>query len=91
MGILCEGPAYVYGDNQLVLANTTIPELVLKKKSQSLVYHFVHEGCACDEWRMAYVNMHLNPTDLLTKPLPSGEKCWSFVQMLLHHIAGLVD
>ena len=74
-----------------VLANTTVPESVPKKKSQSLAYHFVREGCARDEWRTAYINTHLNPADLLTKPLPSGEKRWSFVRMLLHHISGSVD
>ena len=53
MGIPVEGPAYIYGDNQSVLANTTVPESALKKKSQSLAYHFVCEGCARDEWRTA--------------------------------------
>ena len=36
MGIPCEGPAFVYGNNQSVLANTTIPDSTLKKKSQSI-------------------------------------------------------
>jgi hypothetical protein len=86
MGIPCEGPTYVYGDNQSVLFNTTIPESTLKKKTQSIAYHFVREGAAKDEWRTAYVNTHLNPADLLTKPLPSGEKRWKFVGMILHHL-----
>ena len=51
LGIPVEGPAYIYGDNQLVLANTTIPDSTLKKKSQSITYHFVCEGSAHDEWR----------------------------------------
>ena len=41
MGILCDHPTFIYGDNQSVLANTTIPDLTLKKKSQSIAYHFV--------------------------------------------------
>jgi hypothetical protein len=41
MGIPVDGPAYIFGDNQSVLANTTIPESVLKKKSQSIAYYFV--------------------------------------------------
>ena len=88
MGIPCEGPAFVYGDNQSVLANTTIPDSTLKKKSQSIAYHFVREGCARNEWRTAYVNTYLNPADLLTKPLPAGEKRTSFVRMILHYIFG---
>lgn len=41
MGIPIDGCAYVYGDNKSVLCNTSIPESVLRKKSQSLAYHFV--------------------------------------------------
>ncbi len=50
MGIPCEGPAYIQGDNQSVLANTTMPNSILKKKSQSIAYHFVREDAARDEW-----------------------------------------
>ena len=89
MGIPVEGPTYIYGDNQSVLANTTIPDSTLKKKSQSIVYHYVHEGVARDEWRTSYVNTHDNEADLLTKQLPHGEKRKGFVCNLLHHIFGL--
>ena len=41
MGIPIYGPVYISGDNQSVLANTTVPESMLKKKSQSIAYHFV--------------------------------------------------
>ena len=72
LGIPCEEPSFVYGDNKSVLANTSVPASTLKKKMNSLSYHFVREGCARDEWRTAYVNTHENVADLLTKPLPSG-------------------
>jgi hypothetical protein len=88
MGIPVNGPAYILGDNQSVLANTSIPDSTLKKKSQSIAYHFVREGVARDEWRTAYVNTHENPADLLTKPLPAGTKRNGFVNMVLHHIFG---
>ena len=91
MGIPCVECSYVYGDNQSVLYNTTIPESTLKKKSQSIAYHFVREGCARSEWRTAYVNTHLNVADLLTKPLPFGPKRSGIVKMILHHLFGDVD
>ena len=72
----------IYGDNQSVLANTTIPDSTLKKKSQSIAYHFVHEGVAQDEWRTLYVNTHDNEADLLTNQLPHGEKRKGFVSNL---------
>lgn len=67
MDIPCEECSFVYGDNQSILANTTTPESTLKK-SQSTAYHSVRERASRDEWRTE------NPADLLTKPLPNGEK-----------------
>ena len=79
MGIPCGDPSFIYGDNQSVLCNTSVPDSTLKKKSNSIAYHFVREGCARDEWRTAsYVNTHSNSADLLTTPLPSGEKRMKF-------------
>ncbi len=69
MGITVGEPVFIFGDNQLVLADTTSPGSMLKKKSKSIAYHFVWEGCACDEWQMTYINMDENVADLLTKPL----------------------
>jgi hypothetical protein len=96
MGIPCDGPSYIQGDNQSVLANTTIPDSTLKKKSQSIAYHFaregaapyhfVREGAARDEWRTTSVNTHDNEADLLTKLLPSGQKRHKFVKSIIHHI-----
>ena len=86
MGIPVEEPTFIYGDNQSVLANTKNPHSQLKKKSNSIAYHFVREGCARGEWRTTYVNTAYNPADLLTKSLPAGEKRSRFVKMLLHHI-----
>ena len=86
LGIPCEGPAYIEGDNQSVLANTTVPDSMLKKNSQSIAYHFIREGVARDEWRTAYVNTNENEADLLTKVLPYGEKLKLFVRRILHHI-----
>ena len=86
MGIPVNGPWYIQGDNQSVLANMTNPGSTLKKKSQSIAYHSVREGVAQDEWHTSYVNTHDNGSDLLTKKLPFGEKRKQFVRNLLHHI-----
>ena len=86
MGITCDSPAFILGDNQSVLYNRSLPDSTLKKKSQSIAYHFVHEGVARNEWRTAYVSTHDNPVDLLTKPLAAGEKQSTFVQMALYHL-----
>jgi hypothetical protein len=91
MGIPVESHTYVY--NQSVLANTTMPHSNLKKKSNAIAFHFVREGTARDEWRTTYINTHDNPSDMLTKPLPSGEKRRKFLKegrgtyLLLSHIS----
>jgi hypothetical protein len=41
MEITVDEPAFVFGDNQSVLANTTTPSSMLKKKSNAILYHFV--------------------------------------------------
>ena len=74
LGIPFEGFIFVSSDNQSVLYNTSIPESMLKKKSQGIAYHFVREGCARNELRTAYVNTRYNPSDLSTKPLAAGVK-----------------
>jgi hypothetical protein len=86
MEITVDKPAFIFGDNQSILAYTTAPASTLQKKSNVIAYHFVREGCAWDEWRTAYIYMHDNVADLLTKPLPSGEKQMKFIRILLHHI-----
>ena len=86
MGIPVEGNCFVFGDNKSVLVNSSKPDSVLKKKSNSIAYNFVREGCAADEWRVTYISTHLNLADLLTKPLGGGEKRRRFVGMILHHV-----
>ena len=88
LGIPITGPAYIQGNNQSVLANASTPESMLKKKRQSIAYHFVREGTLRDEWQLSYINTHHNESDLLTKLLPSGEKQKRFVRQLFHHIFG---
>jgi hypothetical protein len=78
MGITVDEPAFVFGNNQSVLANAVALALTLKKKSNSIAYHFVREGIAHDEWRTAYIKTDDNVADLFTKSL-SGPKRHKFV------------
>ena len=45
-GILVDGPANIYYDNEAVTNNTTIPESILKKKHHSIAYHRCREAVA---------------------------------------------
>lgn len=55
MGIPVDNTAFIHGNNQSVLWNTTVPKSTLKKKSSSVAYHYIREDCAKDMWRTAYV------------------------------------
>ena len=46
MGVPLEGPTNVRADNMSVVMNTTRPESTLKKKSNSIAFHFVRENVA---------------------------------------------
>ena len=48
MGIPCDLPAYVYGNNQYVIINSSKPLSMMKKISILIAYHFLREGVAED-------------------------------------------
>ena len=86
MGIPVDFPTFTFGDNQSVLVNSSKPHSSLKKKSSSIAFHFVREGVAKDEWRVAYINKNLNCADLGKKSLPSGKKRTRHTSFLLHYV-----
>ena len=86
MGIPVNNPVFTFGDNQSVLWNTSVPASMLKKKSNSIAYHFVREGAAKDEWRTSYVKTTVNPADILTKALRYGENRKRKVRLILYDI-----
>ena len=85
MGINIEVPTYVYGDNMSVIYNTSKPESVLKKKSNSICYNFLREAAAMKECLTTHVPTETNWADLLTKVL-FGNKKPELVQGVLFDI-----
>jgi Reverse transcriptase (RNA-dependent DNA polymerase) len=67
MGIPLDGHAHLRVDNMPVVANSTLPESTLKKKSNSIAYHFTRESVAADILRIAYETSKTNKADILTK------------------------
>ena len=65
--------ATIFGDNMSVVANVSVTESVLKKKSNSIACHCVREAVAVGEILPACVNTKFNASDILTKVLPNGE------------------
>jgi hypothetical protein len=89
IGITVDKPAYVFGDSQSVLANTSALASMLKRKFKAIAYHFVRECCSKDEWRTAYINIKIRMTMsriyLLSLFLMGGKQN-KIIRMLLHHI-----
>ena len=86
--IMCvniDRPTYVYGDNISVINNTSTPDSVLKKKSNSICYHFVREDVAMTEFLTTHVPTARKWADLLTKVL-FGKKRQELVQGVLFDI-----
>lgn len=75
MDISVEDPMFVFDNNQSVLViNTNNSGSMIKKKMHSIAFHFIRERYARNEGCTAYINTAENITNLLPKPLPSGEK-----------------
>ena len=49
MGIPISSPSYIYGNNMSVVYNTSRPELVLRKKSNWVCCHALHESGSMGE------------------------------------------
>ena len=74
MGVPVEGPVHIKGDNMSVISNASIPASVLKKKSQSIAYHFIREQSAR---KVIYVSHEPTETmlaDFLTKIMNAPTK-----------------
>jgi hypothetical protein len=73
MGVLIEGPSWMFGDNQSVITSSTIPESSLNKRHNALSYHLVRECIAAEIIYFLHVEGKFNPSDLFTKILGWAE------------------
>ncbi len=73
MGVVIDGATHIYGDNMLVIMNTSKTESTLNKKSNTVCYHTVRESVAMGETLTSHIPGTENPADLITKVL-SGSK-----------------
>ena len=85
MGVPIAGTSYVYGNNISVINNTSNPASLLKKKTNSICYHFVREAVAEKECLTSHIPTLQNLSDLLTKVL-FGQKRRNLVQGIMYDI-----
>ena len=70
MGCPIDGPTYIKADNMSVVHNCSTPESVLKKKSNSVAYHFCRERAAARIVSIGWVPSDQNISDMFTKSQP---------------------
>jgi hypothetical protein len=69
LGVEVDGPCMLFGDNNSVILNTTIPSSQLKKKHNAIAYHRVRKCVAAEIVCFLHVEYVSNLADFLTKPL----------------------
>jgi hypothetical protein len=70
MGVPIDGAAQVLADNMSVVHNCSNPASQLKKKSNSIAYHYVRERAAMGIISVAYIKTTENLADMFTKSQP---------------------
>jgi hypothetical protein len=73
-GVPIKGKTHMFGDNQSVVTNSTIPHSVLNKRHQALAYHRVREAVASDMISFHHIDGTKNPADIMSK-------IWGFQQV----------
>jgi hypothetical protein len=86
MGIRISGPTYGFGDNLSVICNTSFPELVLRKKNNSICYHAMREAAAMGDIWIRHESGITNPADLFTKVLSGGQRRDDIISVVLYDI-----
>jgi hypothetical protein len=82
LGVPVVGASYMFGDNQSVITNSTLPHSALSKRHNALSYHRVREAIAAKILKFYYISGKKNPADVLSKH--SGvQDFWPHVQPLL--------
>ena len=74
MGIPIDEETHIMVDNMSIVYNTTRPESTLKKKSNSITYHFMRESAVAKEIKIQHVTTKKNMSDMLLKHQSGSEK-----------------
>ena len=82
MSIPIQGPSIMFGDNESVIKNSTIPSSTLNKRHNALSYHRVREAIAAKILRFIKIPGSNNVADPLTKYAPH-HVFWPLIEPIL--------
>ncbi|CAJ1932999.1 unnamed protein product [Cylindrotheca closterium] len=83
MGVPIDGHCHTLVDNNSVVIIARRPESVLKKKSNSVAYHYVRLKCASDLIRVAWDGTKTNLADMLAK-IHTGRERARLVEFIMY-------
>ena len=78
LGVPLDGPATLLGDNMSVVLNTTVPSSMLKKKHNTIAYHYVRWMVAAGVVSLSWIESAENIADGLTKRLAETVRDYLF-------------
>ena len=67
LGVPVLEETYMFGDNESVVKNSTLPHSILNKRHNALSYHRVREAIAAGFLKFYHVRGENNPADILSK------------------------
>jgi hypothetical protein len=67
LGVEVHGPTHMFGDNGSVVTSASVPDSPLRKRHQSLAYHYTREAIASKAVDFRHIPGDLNPADILSK------------------------
>ncbi len=67
LGVPIKGSSVMFGDNQSVVTNSTLPHSALSRRHTALSYHRTREAIASKMLRYHFIEGPTNPADLLSK------------------------
>ncbi len=77
LGVPIQGRSMMFGDNQSVVTNATIPHSQLNKRHLALAYHKVREAIASNMLNFYHIEGTNNPADIMSK-------LWGYQQVASH-------
>jgi hypothetical protein len=84
-GVPIKQKSYMFGDNESVVKNSTVPHSQLKKRHIALSYHRVREAIASGIVVFHHIRGVLNPADILSKHWGWAQVCKVLTPLLFWH------
>jgi hypothetical protein len=90
LGVPVNARSYMFGDNQSVVTNSTIPHSSLHKRHNALAYHRVREMIAAKVLGYYWIDGKNNPADIVSKHW-GYQQVWQLLKPLLFYSGNTLD